>query len=180
MRAILSAAVIAFVSTTAQAAHPDRMNDAGQFQTVVARKAVKHGSSKAHRHVRHVRNSTSRVRHARARRPVTFTGIPGPLVAKVEELRQYCGASVISAHRPHARVLGSGKPSLHATGRAVDLVGNYPCMKARLADWPGGASTDYYRIGHLHISYAPGSREFGQRFAHWRPRPNRIRYARLR
>lgn len=94
--------------------------------------------------------------------------VPGPLLAKVAELRAHCGAKVVSAHRPGART-PSGHVSNHAIGRAVDLQGNPGCMYARLRSWPGGVSTDYWTAPggpHIHISYNPGGMEWGLRFAH--------------
>jgi hypothetical protein len=63
-------------------------------------------------------------------------------------------------------VKGTRLISLHASGRAVDISGNPKCIYRALAGWPGGYSTDYARIRHVHISYAPGGREWGARFAH--------------
>lgn len=57
--------------------------------------------------------------------------------------------------------------SLHASGKAVDLAGNPSCMYAMLHGWPGGYSTDYGSVRHLHLSYDPaGGREMGIRFRH--------------
>lgn len=94
--------------------------------------------------------------------------VPGPLLAKVAELKAYCGAKVVSAHRRGART-PSGHVSEHALGRAVDLQGNPGCMYPRLRSWPGGYSTDYWSAPggpHIHLSYGPGGREWGVRFAH--------------
>ncbi|HWV44142.1 hypothetical protein [Pseudorhodoplanes sp.] len=95
-------------------------------------------------------------------------GVPGPLLAKVQELKAACGAKVVSANRPGART-PSGHVSNHAIGRAVDLSGNPDCMYARLRNWPGGVSTDYWTAPggpHIHLSYNPGGMEWGLRFAH--------------
>lgn len=94
--------------------------------------------------------------------------VPGPLLAKVAELRAHCGAKVVSAHRAGART-PSGHVSEHALGRAVDVQGNPGCIYSRLRNWPGGYSTDYWSAPggpHVHISYGPGGREWGVRFAH--------------
>jgi hypothetical protein len=94
--------------------------------------------------------------------------VPGALLAKVNELKAACGAKVVSAHRAGART-PSGHVSNHAIGRAVDLQGNPGCMYARLKNWPGGVSTDYWTAPggpHVHISYNPGGMEWGLRFAH--------------
>lgn len=100
----------------------------------------------------------------------SLAGYPAPLVAKVQELKAACGAVLISAFRPGAKIRGSGHPSLHASRRAVDMTGNAACIYRHLADWPGGVSTDYSAVAHVHISYAPGGQEWGSRFSHWRPR----------
>jgi hypothetical protein len=100
----------------------------------------------------------------------SLAGYPAPLVAKVQELKAHCGARLISAFRPGARIRGSGYPSLHASKRAVDMTGNAACIYRHLEDWPGGVSTDYAAVAHVHISYAPNGQEWGARFSHWRSR----------
>lgn len=95
-------------------------------------------------------------------------GVPGPLLAKVQDLKAACGARVVSGHRPGART-PSGHVSNHAIGKAVDLQGNPGCMYARLRNWPGGVSTDYWTAPggpHIHLSYNPGGMEWGLRFKH--------------
>lgn len=103
----------------------------------------------------------------------SLDGLPAPLVAKVRQLERECGSRVISTFRPGARVRGSGRISLHALRKAADLAGNPGCMRSKLAGWPGGKSVDYGAVGHFHISYDPGGREWGRRFSHWRPK---VRY----
>ncbi len=101
-----------------------------------------------------------------------LAGVYGPLAAKAMEIEAACGSRVISGVR-HTRVRGSGRWSLHASGRAVDMAGNPRCIYAHLKGFAGGYSTDYGRVAHVHISL--GGREDGLRFAHYRPR--RHRYA---
>ena len=101
-----------------------------------------------------------------------LSGVVAPLAAKVHEIVSACGARIISGVR-HSYVAGTQLLSLHASGRAVDIAGNPSCIHARLATWPGGASTDYARVRHVHISYAPGGREWGARFAHHIPKKHR-------
>jgi hypothetical protein len=48
----------------------------------------------------------------------------------------------------------------------VDVRGNPRCIYAHLKRWPGGYSTDYAVVDHVHISYNPGGQEWGLRFAH--------------
>lgn len=90
-------------------------------------------------------------------------GLVAPLADKVAQIVSACGAQVISGVR-HTRVAGTHALSLHASGQAADLRGNPGCIYAQLRGWPGGYSTDYARVNHVHISY--GGREQGLRFAH--------------
>ncbi len=101
-------------------------------------------------------------------------GVAPELAAKAREIVSACGSRVISGVR-HTRVAGTRRMSLHASGRAVDMAGNPGCIYARLRGWPGGYSTDYGRVRHVHIS-GPGGREDGLRFAH-RHAPRRVRLA---
>lgn len=98
------------------------------------------------------------------------------LAGKVREILDACpGARLTSAHRPGARVRGSGRLSLHShyPAKAADMAGNPACIVRHLAKWPGGLSTDYAAVRHYHISYAPKSREWGARFAHYGSRKAR-------
>jgi hypothetical protein len=95
-----------------------------------------------------------------------ISGVVPALASKVAQIQSACpGAHVISGLR-HTRIRGSGRMSLHATGEAVDMRGNPSCVYAQLRDWPGGYSTDYGRVQHVHISLAANGREAGLRFAH--------------
>ena len=94
-----------------------------------------------------------------------LSGIVPPLAAKARAIVAACGARVVSGIR-HSYVNGTRRISLHASGRAVDISGNPKCIYRALARWPGGYSTDYARVRHVHISYAPRGREWGARFAH--------------
>lgn len=106
------------------------------------------------------------VRESRAPVGRPMTGIVPALAAKVAQIQSSCpGAQVISSVR-HTRIRGSGRISLHATGEAVDMRGNPSCVYAQLRDWPGGYSTDYGRVQHVHISLAANGREAGLRFRH--------------
>lgn len=89
--------------------------------------------------------------------------LDGRLAAKVDEIRVYCGSRVVSAVR-HTYVNGTHKISCHASGQAVDMSNNPHCIYAHLLDWPGGYSTDYARMGHVHISIC--AREMHVHFAH--------------
>lgn len=92
-----------------------------------------------------------------------LSGVYSPLAAKAQEIASSCGSRVVSGVR-HTRVAGSRRWSLHASGHAVDMAGNPACIYAHLRGWPGGYSTDYGRVRHVHISL--GGREDGVRFAH--------------
>jgi hypothetical protein len=98
----------------------------------------------------------------------SLAGLPGELIAKIEEIAGACpGFRAISTFRPGARVAGTNIPSLHGFHKAADIAGpNYACAYAHLQGWPGGVSTDAARMAHIHLSWAPGSREFGARFVH--------------
>jgi hypothetical protein len=112
------------------------------------------------------------------RATASLAGLPGPLVDKVEELASACGMRPISTFRPGARIAGTNVRSLHGFHKAADIAGgNYGCAYARLASWPGGVSTDPEVVHHIHLSWDPGSREWGARFRHggWH---HRSRYAR--
>jgi hypothetical protein len=89
-----------------------------------------------------------------------LSGITPVLAAKVREIVADCGSLVISTISPR------GNRSNHPIGRAVDLRGSPGCIYAHLKGWPGGYSTDYSAVGHVHISYNPGGQEWGLRFAH--------------
>lgn len=92
-----------------------------------------------------------------------LAGVYAPLAARAREIESACGSRVVSGLR-HTRVAGTRRWSLHAFGHAVDMVGNPGCIYERLRGWPGGYSTDYGRVRHVHISL--GGREDGIRFAH--------------
>ena len=98
-------------------------------------------------------------------------GLTPALAAKAREITSACGARVVSGVR-HTRIAGSHRLSLHASGRAVDLAGAPACIYAHLRGWPGGVSTDYGRVRHVHVSL--GGREDGLRFAHYQPRRVRV------
>lgn len=115
---------------------------------------------------------------ARVQYGASLAGVSAPVADKAREIVTACGSTVISARR-HTRVAGTGRMSLHASGRAVDMRGNPGCIYAHLTGWPGGYSTDYGRVKHVHISL--GGSEDGLRFAHGGHRRHyaavRVRYA---
>lgn len=116
----------------------------------------------------------------RSNRRTSVAGIVSPLAAKVAQIQAACGSSVVSGVR-HTRIAGTRRMSLHAQGKAVDMVGNPSCMYSQLRGWSGGYSTDYGRMRHIHISYdVEGGREMGLRFAHGGHRKYQRRAARHR
>lgn len=137
--------------------------------SVSAPKAAKHLKVVRHKAVRHQRHARQAHRGSRrAHAGISISHAPAPLVAKVQEIATACsGMHPISGFRRGARIAGTNKASLHASGRAIDIAGgSYACAYRHLAGWAGGYSIDPGRVHHIHISYAPGSREFGARFAH--------------
>jgi len=119
-------------------------------------------------------------RESKAPAQTSISGIVPALAAKVAQIQSACaGAHVISGVR-HTHIRGTGRMSLHHTGEAVDMRGNPSCVYAQLRDWPGGYSTDYGRVQHVHISLAANGREAGLRFSHGsgRSHHHRHRYAR--
>lgn len=88
----------------------------------------------------------------------------GALLAKANEIVSECGSKIVSGYRPGARVAGTRRMSLHASGHAVDMQGNPACIYRVLNGWPGGYSTDYRAVNHVHISLF--GREDGRRFTH--------------
>lgn len=152
------------------------------------------------RHVRRHRHHTARAdrrghrAHRHAGRPVragrdaahmrgahtSTAGLPAPLVNALAQVKGACaGFRIVSTFRPGAVVRGTGRPSLHASHRAADFaVTRWRCAYAALRGFPGGMTTDPGRVGHVHLSWAPGSHEWGARFAHGgHGRHHRSRYA---
>lgn len=163
--AALALALLASAGVVAARPHDDclyRVKCAGTYCWAVceARKAGRDESRRLHRH-RHVRHARS------VARPVAVSGLPGPLIAKLGDLRRVCGMRVISAFRPGALIAGTSRISLHALHKAADIAGgDFACAYGRLRGWPGGVSTDASRVRHIHLSWEPKGREWGARFVH--------------
>ena len=101
----------------------------------------------------------------------SLAGLPAELVSKVLELGTACGMRAISTFRPGALVAGTHIRSLHGFHKAADISGgDFSCAYAHLQGWPGGVSIDRLAGGpvrdHIHLSFAPGSAEWGARFCH--------------
>ncbi len=82
--------------------------------------------------------------------------LPASIKAKLSEIRSKFGpVSIVSAHRPGARIAGSGHRSLHASCRAVDFhppAGKY----SQVVNWlqsthSGGVGTYSCGMHHIHI-----------------------------
>lgn len=110
--------------------------------------------------------------HGIAPRGDMLRGVTPVLAAKAREIVAACGSRVVSGVR-HTRIAGTHRMSLHASGLAVDLAGNPGCIYAHLRGWPGGYTTDYARVRHVHVS-GPGGREDGLKFAHHHSRRVRV------
>lgn len=101
-------------------------------------------------------------RTAAPRGSVSLAGVVATLAAKVRAIVVACpGTAIISTLRQTRRPGGSW--SMHASGRAVDVRGNYACIYAQLRDWPD-FSTDGARCRHVHISYGGGEGRFRHRW----------------
>lgn len=85
--------------------------------------------------------------------------LPSVLKTRLSQIRSKFGSiSVVSAHRPGARIRGTGKPSYHGSCRAVDFVppsGKYNLVVRWLyANHEGGVGT-YTCMNHIHIDNGP-------------------------
>lgn len=97
-----------------------------------------------------------------ARGSVSLNGVVAPLAAKIRSIQATCpGTKIISTIRHTLIAGGGGAISRHASGRAVDVSGNYRCIYAQLRGWPS-YSTDGPRCRHVHISVGES------RFRHYR------------
>jgi hypothetical protein len=91
----------------------------------------------------------------------TSTGcLPGVLRQRLAQIRAKFGrVSVISTHRPGARIAGSGRRSFHASCRAVDFHpprGKYRAVVAWLKSRHGGGVGTYScGMHHVHIDNGP-------------------------
>lgn len=71
---------------------------------------------------------------------------------------QFGAVSVISTCRPGARIAGSGKPSKHGFGLAVDFEAGG--RKAAIVNWlranhHAGGTMTYARMSHIHVDIGP-------------------------
>jgi uncharacterized protein YcbK (DUF882 family) len=106
-------------------------------------------------------------RHAAAlpgRRPGGLSAVPSclpdRLKAALRQIEERWGkVEIISAHRPGARIRGSGRPSLHASCQAVDFrppKGSFRAVAAWLKKThAGGVGTYSGKRNHIHIDVRP-------------------------
>ena len=125
-------------------------------------KAVHHRAVRRH-HVHHAARHIVRY-HLVHETAHAYSGLIPELATKAAEIVSSCASHVISTIRHGAVIAGSGRPSLHRDGRAVDIQGNPSCIYAHLSGWRGGYSVDYSAVRHVHVSL--GGREDGARFVH--------------
>lgn len=94
-------------------------------------------------------------------KPAAAAGcLPAALKTKLSQIRSKFGpVRIVSAHRPGARIAGSGKRSYHASCRAVDFhapKGKYSQVVAWLkANHSGGVGTYSCGMSHIHIDNGP-------------------------
>lgn len=135
---------------------------------------------------RHAPTFTGFAAYLRAR--VSTACLPSPLKAALAKVQAACaGFQVTSAHRPGARVAGSGRTSLHSSCSAADFKVNvWGCAFKVLAAirWRGSMSTDptTVRCGgapcpHIHVGWKPGTGEHGRKFVHG---SSKVRYAKAK
>lgn len=109
-------------------------------------------------------------RPARQRRSVAFTRRGGPsrtcltpaargLLARIEA--EFGKIRVVSTCRPGAVIAGSGRPSRHASGNAVDFVApagkKSDVVRWLIANHRAGGVMTYARMSHIHV-------DIGRRF----------------
>ena len=85
--------------------------------------------------------------------------LPGVLKSRLSQIRSTFGKiTVVSTHRPGAKINGSGKSSYHSSCRAVDFVppsGQYSKVTRWLyANHEGGVGT-YTCMNHIHFDNGP-------------------------
>ncbi len=160
--ALTSSVALTFTATSAEARHRDHTQ------------SIHHHALKAS----HLRYRITGVHHGKRTahrgatpRSLSLAGVTPVLAAKSREIASACGSAIIST------VSGRGHRSNHPIGRAVDMRGNPSCIYAHLKGWPGGYSTDYAAVQHVHISYNPGGQEWGLHFPHGGSRHHVTRYA---
>jgi hypothetical protein len=86
--------------------------------------------------------------------------LPGVLKQRLAQIRKKFGqVKIVSTFRRGARIRGSGKPSFHASCRAVDFHpprGKYAAVARWLkANHGGGVGTYSCRMNHIHIDNGP-------------------------
>jgi uncharacterized protein YcbK (DUF882 family) len=79
--------------------------------------------------------------------------------------------NVISTCRPGAVIAGTGRPSMHRYGRAVDFRPTSPGQRAAMLAWlrgNAGGSVITYRSGHIHFDTGGAYASARRSYARWR------------
>lgn len=99
-----------------------------------------------------------------------LTKSPPELILFLNKVEQACGQVLAISGLRNTKVRGTKRVSLHAKGLAIDYqVADTTCALMQAKDFKGGHTTDYTKVtpNHFHISWAPGSREYGKKFTHY-------------
>ena len=86
--------------------------------------------------------------------------LPGIIKQRMAQIRRKFGKiTVVSTYRRGARIRGTGKPSYHASCRALDFIpprGKYRAVAKWLkANHAGGVGTYSCKMHHIHIDNGP-------------------------
>ncbi len=175
--AFLAAPAAARVETGITNSHYDRDGRAYKQRTKRYRKAKAHRAGlhtnkKAYRGKRAYQGKKAVGRKARlANRSMTRVARSGggastsrscltpaarALLGRIEA--QFGAVQIISTCRPGARIAGSGRPSKHASGNAVDF--NAGGRKQAIVNWlranhHSGGTMTYARMSHIHVDIGP-------------------------
>jgi uncharacterized protein YcbK (DUF882 family) len=71
---------------------------------------------------------------------------------------QFGNVQIVSTCRPGARIAGTGRPSRHASGQAIDF--RVPGRKAEVVRWlianhRNGGTMTYRDMDHIHVDVGP-------------------------
>jgi hypothetical protein len=148
---------------TARSTDRRRAGKRWQPRAKTARRSVHRGARTGRRHVartgrRHGLHARSFMRYARGGVSRTcLTPAARALLGRIEA--QFGRVQVISTCRPGARIAGTGRPSRHASGNAIDF--NAPRgRKAQVVRWlianhRSGGTMTYAGMGHIHVDIGP-------------------------
>ena len=119
----------------------------------IAYRPKRHSHSHRHRsrkHVAHARGDSSDAPRG------CLTGAARALLGRIES--RFGRVSVISTCRPGATIAGSGRPSRHASGNAVDF--DAGGRKSQIVSWlianhKSGGTMTYPTMNHIHVDIGP-------------------------